>query len=79
MSGVSSDLERRHHPRPRHALAQVIFITASISIVYIIRFGVPHKDTYNKEDDAFPSQYAVLPSRVLAVTPLVVSLDVPNS
>ena len=31
---------------------KVIFITASLSIVYIIRFGVPHKETYNKEDDA---------------------------
>jgi len=37
---------------------KVIFITASLSIVYIIRFGVPHRQTYNKEDDAFPTQYA---------------------
>lgn len=28
---------------------QVIFIISSITIVYIMRFGIPHKDTYNKD------------------------------
>ena len=46
---------------------KVIFITASLSIVYIIRFGVPHKDSYNKEDDAFPSQYLIVPALLLGV------------
>ena len=46
---------------------KVIFITASLSIVYIIRFGVPHKDTYNKEDDAFPTQYLLIPTLLLGV------------
>lgn len=46
---------------------KVIFITASLSIVYIIRFGVPHKDTYNKEDDAFPTQYLLIPTLLLGI------------
>jgi ER lumen protein retaining receptor len=46
---------------------KVIFITASLSIVYIIRFGVPHKDTYDKEDDAFPSQYLIIPTLLLGI------------
>ena len=46
---------------------KVIFITASLSIVYIIRFGVPHKDTYNKEDDAFPTQYLLIPTVLLGM------------
>ena len=46
---------------------KVIFITASLSIVYIIRFGVPHKDSYNKEDDAFPTQYLLIPTLLLGI------------
>ena len=52
---------------PRAQVMKVIFITASLSIVYIIRFGVPHKDSYNKEDDAFPSQYLIVPALLLGV------------
>ena len=46
---------------------KIIFITASLSIVYIIRFGVPHKDSYNKEDDAFPTQYLLIPTLLLGI------------
>jgi len=44
-----------------------IFIISSVSIVYIMRFGVPHKETYNKEDDAFPHAYLIVPSALLGV------------
>ena len=44
---------------------KVIFITASLSIVYIMRFGMPHRETYNKEDDAFPTQYILVPALLL--------------
>lgn len=46
---------------------KVIFITASLAIVYIMRFGVPHKDTYNKEEDAFPTQYLLIPTVLLGI------------
>ena len=39
-------------------MPQVIFILSSVSIVYIMRFGVPHKETYNKEVRA-PSMLAL--------------------
>merc|ERR1719442_250081 len=44
---------------------KIIFIVCSLSIVYIMRFGKPHKDTYNKEDDAFPYQYLIIPAALL--------------
>ena len=47
---------------------KVIFITASLSIVYIMRFGLPHRETYNKEDDAFPTQYILVPALLLGIT-----------
>ena len=46
---------------------KVIFITASVSIVYIIRFGVPHRDTYSREDDAFPTQYLLIPALLFGI------------
>jgi ER lumen protein retaining receptor len=46
---------------------KVVFIISSLSIVYIIRFGVPHKETYNKEDDAFPTQYLLIPTLLLGI------------
>ena len=47
---------------------KVIFITASLSIVYVMRFGLPHRETYNKEDDAFPTQYILVPALLLGIT-----------
>ena len=32
-----------------------------------MRFGVPHKETYHKEDDAFPTQYLLLPTLLLGM------------
>ena len=49
-------------------IMKVIFIACSVGIVCIIRFGVPHKDTYNKEDDAFPQQYLVIPALLLGIS-----------
>mmetsp|Transcript_25299 Transcript_25299/g.43210 ORF Transcript_25299/g.43210 Transcript_25299/m.43210 type:complete len:221 (-) Transcript_25299:46-708(-) len=48
-------------------IMKIIFITASISIVYMIRFTEPIKDTYNKEDDAFPHAYLIVPAALLGI------------
>ena len=50
-----------------NVVMKIIFIISSCSIVYIIRFGVPHKDTYNSEDDAFPYLYLIVPAALLGV------------
>ena len=50
-----------------NVVMKIIFIISSMSIVYIIRFGVPHKDTYNAEDDAFPYLYLIVPAALLGV------------
>jgi len=50
-----------------NVVMKIIFIVSSVSIVYIIRFGVPHKDTYNAEDDAFPYLYLIVPAALLGV------------
>ena len=47
---------------------KVIFILCSVGIVCIIRFGVPHKETYNKEDDAFPQQYLIISALLLGIS-----------
>eukprot|EP00316_Scyphosphaera_apsteinii_P012613 CAMPEP_0119301152 /NCGR_PEP_ID=MMETSP1333-20130426/2978_1 /TAXON_ID=418940 /ORGANISM="Scyphosphaera apsteinii, Strain RCC1455" /LENGTH=219 /DNA_ID=CAMNT_0007303149 /DNA_START=69 /DNA_END=728 /DNA_ORIENTATION=- len=46
---------------------KIIFIVSSVSIVCVIRFGKPHKDTYNKEDDAFPYLYLIVPAALLGI------------
>lgn len=48
-------------------IMKCIFICSSAGIVYIMRFGVPHKETYNKEDDAFPHAYLVVPAAILGM------------
>jgi len=48
-------------------IMKIIFLISSFAIVYIIRFASPHSDTYEKEDDYFPSQYVVIPSGMLAI------------
>ena len=50
-----------------NVVMKIIFIISSIAIVYTIRFGVPHKDTYNAEDDTFPYLYLIVPAAVLGV------------
>ncbi|EOD40725.1 hypothetical protein EMIHUDRAFT_222486 [Emiliania huxleyi CCMP1516] len=47
-----------------NTIMKVIFISSSVAVVYVMKFGVPHKDTYSQEDDAFPIAYlavAILP------------------
>lgn len=44
-----------------------IFIVCSLAIVYIMRFGKPHKDTYDREDDAFPYLYLIVPAALLGI------------
>jgi len=51
-----------------NVVMKIIFIVSSVAIVYIIRFGVPHKDTYNAEDDTFPYLYLIVPAALLGVT-----------
>ena len=46
---------------------KAIFITSSLSIVYIMRFGIPHKETYQKDDDLFPVQYLLVPTALLGI------------
>ena len=50
-----------------NVIMKIIFIISSIAIVYTIRFGVPHKDTYNAEDDAFPYLYLIVPAALLGI------------
>ena len=48
-------------------IMKCIFIISSLSIVYIMRFGKPHKDSYDQEDDAFPHIYLIVPSALLGL------------
>jgi len=50
-----------------NSIMKVIFILFSIAIVYVIRYGTPHKDTYDKEDDGFPHYYLVVPAALLGI------------
>jgi len=50
-----------------NVIMKLIFIGSSVAIVYTIRYGVPHKDTYNQEDDVFPSRYLIVPAALLGV------------
>ena len=51
---------------------KVGFISASVAIVYIMRYGAPQKATYNAENDSFPIQYLVAPC---AVVGLIINQD----
>jgi len=46
---------------------KVMFISASVAICYLMRFGPPQKATYNPEQDAFPIQYLLLPCILLGI------------
>ncbi len=46
---------------------KVCFISASVAIVYIMRYGAPQKATYDPQLDAFPVQYLLGPCAVLGV------------
>jgi len=50
-----------------NSVMKIIFIASSIAIVYVMKYGKPHKDTYNAEDDAFPIAYLLVPALVLGV------------
>jgi len=50
-----------------NVVMKLIFIGSSIAIVYTIRYGVPHMDTYNEEDDVFPSRYLIIPAALLGL------------
>jgi len=42
-----------------NCVLKVVFIAASLTIVYFLRFGPPQKATYSAEQDAFPVQYLI--------------------
>lgn len=46
---------------------KICFISASVGIVYMMRFGAPQKATYNAENDSFPIQYLIAPCAVLGL------------
>jgi len=48
-------------------ILKILFISASVGIVYIMRFGAPQKATYNAENDGFPIQYLIAPCAVLGL------------
>lgn len=50
-----------------NSIMKVIFIVSSVSIVCVMKFGTPHKDTYNLEDDAFPIAYLLVPAALLGI------------
>ena len=50
-----------------NTIMKVIFISSSVAVVYVMKFGVPHKDTYSQEDDAFPIAYLVAPAALMGV------------
>ena len=51
---------------------KICFISASLAIVYFMRFGTPQKATYNADQDAFPIQYLIGPCALLG---LIVNQD----
>lgn len=50
-----------------NTIMKIIFIASSVSIVCVMKFGTPHKDTYNREDDAFPTAYLIVPALIMGV------------
>uniref|UniRef100_A0A6V2SDQ8 ER lumen protein-retaining receptor n=1 Tax=Emiliania huxleyi TaxID=2903 RepID=A0A6V2SDQ8_EMIHU len=48
-------------------LLKLLFIGASLTIVYFMRYGPSQKATYNADEDAFPVQYLIAPCAVLGV------------
>lgn len=46
---------------------KICFIGASLTIVYVMRFGAPQKASYNPEADAFPIEYLLAPCAALGV------------
>ena len=49
-------------------ILKICFISASLAIVYFMRYGAPQKATYNAEQDAFPIQYLIGPCALLGLT-----------
>jgi len=50
-----------------NSVMKLIFIGLSITIVYIMRRGVPQRATYNPELDTFPHHWLVLPCILLGI------------
>lgn len=48
-------------------ILKICFISASLAIVYFMRYGAPQKATYNAEQDAFPIQYLIGPCALLGI------------
>ena len=48
-------------------ILKIVFISASVAIVYFMRYGAPQKATYNAEQDAFPIQYLIGPCFLLGI------------
>lgn len=48
-------------------IMKVLFISLSISIVYIMRNGTPQASTYDKERDSFPYIYLIVPCVLLGM------------
>lgn len=46
---------------------KICFIVASLTLVYVMRFGASQKASYNPEVDAFPIQYLIAPCAVLGI------------
>ena len=61
------------HPHTVHVVPRArgehVQAPAAISKQYspACRYGVPHKDTYNDEDDVFPSRYLIVPAALLGL------------
>lgn len=50
-----------------NSVMKVIFIGLSITIVHVMRRGVPQRSTYNPELDSFPHHWLVIPCVLLGI------------
>lgn len=46
---------------------QILYIAATAAIVHMIRFKEPFKSTYDRTQDSFRLEFAVVPCAVLAL------------
>lgn len=56
-----------NHISMYNSVLKVIFIVLSLTVVYIIKRGVPQKATYDPELDSFPARWLLLPCALLAI------------
>lgn len=50
-----------------NSIMKIIFITSSLSIVYLMKFRSPFKDTYDKKNDSFNVLFLIIPCGILAI------------